>query len=70
MAKEIKTSEPEPRDSVEEIMKLIWEGENKNNTWKNLIWNDYPLSDLEAKKIYARLEATAKSVMSQLIPYA
>jgi hypothetical protein len=52
-------SEPEPRDDVERIMKVIWEKESEGNRWRDLIWNEYPLSDREAGQILARLRSAA-----------
>ena len=57
---------PEPRNEVEEVMKIIWEGENENNTWQELIWNEYPLSDWEADRILARLRSTAEKLIKKL----
>lgn len=57
-------SEPTPRNNLEKIMETIWVNENSHNTWKDLIWNDYPLSDRDAEKIYARLAKTARVIMT------
>lgn len=60
---------PEPQDLTEKVMELIWVNENpKHNTWKSLIWNDYPLSDWEAKEILIRLEKTATEILKLTSP--
>lgn len=60
---------PQPRDLTEEIMKLIWESESKHNTWKGLIWNDFPLSDHEAAEILKRLRKTAEEILKIAVPF-
>lgn len=55
---------PQPSNPIEEAMKIIWENENPRNTWKNLIWNEYPLSDWEADKIIARLRKTVMDLQA------
>lgn len=49
---------PQPSDSIEEAMKIIWENENPRNKWQRLIWNEYPLSDWESEAILKRLRKT------------
>lgn len=60
---------PEPKNLVEEIMEIIWVNESPNNTWKNLIWNDFPLSDHEAAAIYKRLKTTAEKILQKTQPF-
>ncbi len=55
---------PQPSNSFEEAMKIIWENENPNNTWKQLIWNEYPLSDREAEAILKRLRKTVTALQA------
>lgn len=56
---------PEPQSDLEEVMRIIWESESKHNTWRDLIWNDFPLSDRDAKKIYERLKKAAIAIQNQ-----
>ena len=53
----------EPKDNVEKVMKIIWENELTHNSWKELVWNEYPLSDSEADQIRVRLRKTATEII-------
>ncbi len=58
----------EPKGFKEELMRVIYESEferpeSRSRAWKDLIWNEYPLSDLEADAIKKRLSDTVDKLM-------